>query len=251
MSALPATASTGQLVVEDLSVGYGQLVVARHLNLAVSGGEILLLMGPNGAGKTTTLLTIAGALPSVAGSVYWADRPLVGSLAERVRGGMGFVLDEKGSITRLTVKDNLRLSGGSLERALTLFPELEPHLSRRCGLLSGGQQKMLSLAVALSRSPAVLLADELSLGLAPRVVSRLLDAVRAAADEGAAVIIVEQHARQALEIADSVAVLASGAVALSGPVAEVRDSVERVLLTGYLETGHAAADSTGIPERPS
>jgi branched-chain amino acid transport system ATP-binding protein len=228
------TASPNRLSVEDLSVGYGELAVARNLNLAVSAGEVLLLIGPNGAGKTTTLLTIAGALPALAGNVYWAGRPLTGSLPAHVRNGVGFVLDEKGSITRLTVAENLRLSGGSMERALGLFPELQPHLSRRCGLLSGGQQKMLSLAIALSRAPAILLADELSLGLAPQIVTRLLGAVRAAANEGAAVVMVEQHARRALEVADSVAVMAGGAIALAGRVAAIRDEVERVLLTGYL-----------------
>lgn len=195
-------AALPRLVVEDLAVGYGAMVVARHLHLGVAAGEVLLLMGANGAGKTTMLMTIAGSLPSLGGAISWDGRPLTGPVHRRVAAGIGVVPDERGSILRLSAADNIRLSGGSLDRALELFPELRPHLHRRAGLLSGGQQKMLSLALALSRSPSVLLADELSLGLAPQVVTRLLDVVRAAADAGAAVIIVEQHARRALGIAD-------------------------------------------------
>ncbi|MGH9046925.1 MAG: ABC transporter ATP-binding protein [Acidimicrobiales bacterium] len=223
------------LLVDDLTVGYGQLTVARHLNFSVDAGEVLLLMGANGAGKTTTLLTIAGSLPALDGSVSWDGRPLVGPIHRRVSAGLSVVLDERGSISRLSAGDNLRLSGGSLSRALELFPELEPHLHRRAGLLSGGQQKMLSLAIALSRSPAVLLADELSLGLAPQVVVRLLKTVREAADSGAAVVMVEQHARRALEFADTVAVLTGGSIDLAGPVADVRAEVEEVLRMGYLK----------------
>ncbi len=240
MTAL-APVVTPRLVVDDLTVGYGALVVARHLRLEVGAGEVLLLMGANGAGKTTMLMTIAGSLPALGGSASWAGEPLTGPVHRRVGAGIGVVPDERGSILRLSAADNIRLSRGSLDLALDLFPELRPHLHRRAGLLSGGQQKMLSLALALSRSPAVLLADELSLGLAPRVVTRLLGAVRAAADSGAAVIMVEQHARRALGIADSVAVLTDGTINLFGPMTKVRDDVEEILRTGYLRGVGTAA----------
>lgn len=244
-----------RLVVDDLTVGYGQLAVARNLHLSVGTGEVLLLMGANGAGKTTTLLTIAGVLPALGGSVTWAGKALVGPIHKRVSARIGVVLDERGSVSRLTAAENLRLSGGSIARALELFPEIQPHLHRRAGLLSGGQQKMLSLAIALSRSPGVLLADELSLGLAPQVVTRLLRALREAADAGAAVIVVEQHARRALEIADSVAVLAGGRIELIGPLGEVKSQVEEIVATGYLRGSASSVDeseprrATDAPDR--
>jgi branched-chain amino acid transport system ATP-binding protein len=153
------------------------------------------------------------------------------------------VPDERGAITRLTVDENLRLGPGDPARALELFPELREHRKRRAGLLSGGQQKMLALALALSGEPKVLLADELSLGLAPRLVDRLLDAVRAAASSnGVGVVLVEQHAHQALDIADDVVLLAHGRIGMSGPVAEVRSELDRVLASGYLAvSGNGAA----------
>jgi len=247
VSAAAAVPERARLVAEGLTVGYGQLVVARNLDLSVAAGEVLLLMGANGAGKTTTLMTIAGALPALGGRVTWAGRELEGPVHRRVAAGIGVVLDERGSISRLTAAQNLRLCGGSIARALELFPELQDHLDRRAGLLSGGQQKMLSLALALSRSPAILLADELSLGLAPQVVERLLAAVRATADRGAAVVMVEQHARRALGIADRVAVLAGGTIEVSGPTAQVRAEVETILAQGYLRTSAARGRAERVP----
>jgi branched-chain amino acid transport system ATP-binding protein len=239
------------LVAERLTVGYGQLVVARDLDLLVASGEVLLLMGANGAGKTTTLMTIAGVLPALGGRTTWGGRALEGPVHRRVAAGIGVVLDERGSISRLSAAENLRLCGGSVARALELFPELQRHLDRRAGLLSGGQQKMLSLALALSRSPANLQADARCLGLAPQVVERLLAAVRTTADRGAAVVMVEQHARRALGIADRVAVLAGGTIEVAGPTAEVRAEVEAILAQGYLRTsaawGRAGRGPAGAP----
>lgn len=218
----------------DLSVGYGSLTVARHVDLAVAPGQVLLLMGPNGAGKTTTLLTLAGALPPIAGAMTWRGQAMRGPIHRRVRNGLGFVPDERGVISALTVRANIRLGRGEVTRVLELFPELADHLDRRAGILSGGQQKMLALALALCRDPSVLLADELSLGLAPRIVGRLLGVVRAAADAGAGVVLVEQHARKALEIADTVAVLSHGRIELSGTRDAVAGDLERLLAQGYL-----------------
>lgn len=231
------------LEARGLTVGYGTLAVARELNLSVEPGRVMLILGPNGAGKTTTLMTLAGALRPLTGEVRLAGDLVTSPLHRRVQQGLAFVPDERGAITRLTVDENLRLGPGDPVRAFELFPELRDHHKRRAGLLSGGQQKMLALALALSGRPKVLLADELSLGLAPRLVDRLLDVVRAAAGDGVGVILVEQHAHQALDIADDVLLLAHGKVEMSGPVSEIRPELDRVLASGYLAVG----DRTTVP----
>lgn len=228
------------LEAHGLTVGYGTLAVARELELSVEPGRVMLILGPNGAGKTTTLLTLAGALRPLAGEVRLAGESMSTPLHKRVQQGLAFVPDERGAITRLTVDENLRLGPGDPARALELFPELRDHRKRRVGLLSGGQQKMLALALALSGEPKVLLADELSLGLAPRLVDRLLDVARTASDNGVGVVLVEQHAHQALDIADDVVLLAHGRIEMSGPVSEIRSELDQVLASGYLATGDRA-----------
>jgi branched-chain amino acid transport system ATP-binding protein len=225
------------LEAQGLTVGYGTLAVARELNLRVEPGRVTLILGPNGAGKTTTLITLAGALRPLSGEVRLAGERVTTPLHKRVQQGLAFVPDERGAITRLTVDENLRLGPGDPARAFELFPELKDHRKRRAGLLSGGQQKMLALALALSGKPRVLLCDELSLGLAPRLVDRLLDVARAAAGDGVAVVLVEQHAHQALDIADDVVLLAHGRIEMSGPVSALRSDLDRVLAGGYLTTG--------------
>jgi ABC-type branched-subunit amino acid transport system ATPase component len=223
------------LEAQALTVGYGSLAVAREVEFTVEPGRVVLILGPNGAGKTTTLLTLAGALRPLSGKVMLAGEHVTTPLHKRVRQGLAFIPDERGAITSLTVDENLRLGPGDAAVALELFPELQDHRKRRAGLLSGGQQKMLSLALALSRQPTVLLGDELSLGLAPRMVDRLLQAVSAASHKsGVGVVLVEQHAHRALAIADYVVLLAQGRIQLKGPLSEVRDEVEHVLAHGYL-----------------
>jgi branched-chain amino acid transport system ATP-binding protein len=226
---------TAALEAHGLAVGYGSLMVARDLQFSVEPGRVTLILGPNGAGKTTTLLTLAGALKPLAGDILLAGRVVKTPLHKRVHEGLSFVRDEGGAITRLTVDENLKLCPGEPGKAYQLFPELVEHGKRRAGVLSGGQQKMLSLALALSCSPAVLLADELSLGLAPRLVDRLLSSVRETArTDGVGVVLVEQHAHQALRIADEVIVLSHGRVELAGPVGEVRAELDEILAAGYM-----------------
>jgi branched-chain amino acid transport system ATP-binding protein len=219
-----------------LVAGYSGMAVIRDLDLHVAAGEVVALIGPNGAGKTTTMLTLAGELPPLAGEVRFGGNPTKAPLSRRARHGLAFVTEERSVIMRLSAADNLRLAGVAPADAIALFPELEPLLGRNAGLLSGGEQQMLTLARALARRPTLLLADELSLGLAPLIVRRLLEAVRRAADErGTAVLLVEQHVRQALEIADRVYVMQRGQVAISGPVDQVRgrlDEIEATYLAG-------------------
>jgi branched-chain amino acid transport system ATP-binding protein len=206
----------------DVSVGYGSAVVVQGLNLTVNAGEVVALLGPNGAGKTTTLLSLAGEVPLLAGEVAFSGRPGVVPLYQRARNGLAFVTEERSAFMSLTVRENLRLGKGGVEAVLAMVPELEPLLDRRVGLLSGGEQQMLTVGRALATEPRVLFADELSLGLAPMVLDRLLGLVRRAADSGVGVLLVEQQARKALRVCDRAYVLSKGAVAMEGTADDLR-----------------------------
>ena len=224
-----------------LTVGYGAFPVVKDLDLAVGAGQVVALLGPNGAGKTTTLRALAGELTPQAGEVRWLGRTASGPVFRRARHGLRFVTEERSVFMSLTVGDNLRLSHRSPDQALELFPELVPLMRRRAGLLSGGEQQMVTLARALCGDGKVLLADELSLGLAPLVVQRLLDAVRVAADRGMAVLLVEQHLRNALRVADHGVVLRRGRVAISGTASELSAR------TAEIEDSYLAGAAEGKP----
>ncbi len=239
------TARTGVPLLEcvGLHAGYGGRAVVRDLDLDVGSGEVIALLGPNGAGKTTTLLTLSGDLAPISGTISFAGDAARRPLFKRARQGMALVTEERSVFMGLTTADNLRLGGVSREAAVDMFPELEPLMKRSAGLLSGGEQQMLTLARALGRSPQVLLADELSLGLAPLVVERMLRAVRTAATErGVGVLLVEQHVKRALEIADRVYVMQRGRIVLSGTPAEIGGQLDD-LQSAYL----AEASSPELP----
>ncbi|OHV44547.1 ABC transporter ATP-binding protein [Pseudofrankia sp. BMG5.36] len=229
---------TTLIEARSLSAGYGALAVVRDLDLEVRAGEVVVLLGPNGAGKTTTLLTLAGELPALAGEVRWRGAATNAPLHLRARAGLGLVTEERSVFMSLTVDENLRVSGSDPDVSLDLFPELAAMRRTRVGLLSGGQQQMLALGRALGRRPALLLADELSLGLAPLVVERLLEAVRRCADDGVGVLLVEQHIAKALQYADRGYVLARGTVQLRGSSEQLRGRIEDITHS-YL-TGPAA-----------
>jgi branched-chain amino acid transport system ATP-binding protein len=217
------------LAVEEMTTGYGSQPVIHSLNLEVAAGEIVALLGANGAGKTTTLLALSGELPLMEGQVLLDGVRATSPLHRRARRGLGYVTEERSVFKGLSLIDNLRCGGVRAEDVLALFPELEKRMHVRGGLLSGGEQQMLTLGRALARKPRLLLADELSLGLAPLVVQRLLNAVRSAADQdGCGVLLVEQHVRKALEYADRVYVLARGRLQLSASAVEARARITEI-----------------------
>jgi branched-chain amino acid transport system ATP-binding protein len=219
---------TAAIEAIGLSAGYGGSRLVHDLDLHVEPGEVVALLGANGAGKTTTLLTLAGELRPMGGQARVLEATPGTPLHRRARRGMAFVTEERSVFMGLTTRQNIALAGCDVDRVCGVFPELEALLSRRAGLLSGGEQQMLTLGRALARDPQVLLADELSLGLAPKTVGRLLAAVRAAADAGMAALLVEQHVHRVLEIADRVYLLRHGRLAFSGTAAQARERLRDI-----------------------
>jgi branched-chain amino acid transport system ATP-binding protein len=224
-----------------LRAGYGHLAVARDFNVDLAAGRVLSVLGPNGAGKTTLLATMAGLLPRIAGDVVVNGHSLPNGRASAAsRAGVVLVPDDRALFTKLTVAENVRAASPKRSARCDDVIDLFPALRRRCklpaGALSGGEQQMLAMARALVQRPRVLLIDEMSMGLAPVVVEELLPVVRRVADDsGAVVVLVEQHAHLALEIADDAIVLVHGEVRLAGDARRIAADA-RGLETAYLGT---------------
>ncbi len=239
------------LEATGLSVGYAGRPYVRDLDLAVHEDEIVALLGANGSGKTTALSGLAGLLPALGGQVRLAGEDVTSrALHLRARRGMAFVMDDRSVFMQLSVADNLRVGRCDPDEVVRIFPELRPLLGRMTGLLSGGEQQMLTLGRALTRPQTrILIVDELSMGLAPMVVERILEALRTAAHErGLGVLLVEQQLKAALSVATTVAFLSHGRVVLQGPTDEVTSDMTRIEKL-YLAGGAAVNESPS--EEPS
>jgi ABC-type branched-subunit amino acid transport system ATPase component/branched-subunit amino acid ABC-type transport system permease component len=215
----PETAS-GALTLRGVAGGYGNVEVLHGVDLAVTSGSVLALLGANGAGKSTLCATVSGLIPATKGRVLLGGRDITALPAhERVAAGLLLVPEARGVFPGLTVEENLRVmlrSGDERAAAYERFPILSERRRQPAGLLSGGEQQMLSLATALARPPAVFVADEPTLGLAPLAAEVVLRAVRELRDRGCAVMLVEEKAREVLEIADTVAFMELGRVVWVG-----------------------------------
>ena len=216
------------LACHELTVGYGKLAVARALELEVQAGTVTAVLGPNGAGKTTWLLTLCGFLPALGGTYEVGGAPVRRASPQRLNAaGVVLVPDNRALFTQLDPIENLKLAarkgGIGVDGAMDLFPALRKRARVKAGALSGGEQQMLAVARALVQGPKVLLIDEMSMGLAPVIVEQLVPIVRRVADETrAAVVLVEQHVRLALEAADRAIVLVHGDIVLSSDAAALR-----------------------------
>jgi branched-chain amino acid transport system ATP-binding protein len=238
-AAVTESSDAATLEVRGMSAGYLGIPAVREVSLRVARGEVVALLGPNGAGKTTTLSAIAGLLKPIGGEILLDGSSTIGRAPERLaREGISMIPEDRALFFDLTARENLRLATRgdcmTLDEILEMLPELEKCLGRRAGVLSGGEQQMLTLARGLMSRPRLLLVDEMSLGLAPVIVERLMPVLRRAAEESnTAVLFVEQHVPQALELADRAYVMVNGKIVLEGMAAELRERRD-LLAASYL-----------------
>jgi branched-chain amino acid transport system ATP-binding protein len=230
---------TAVLELERVSAAYGPFRALFDVSFSVAEGSVTALIGPNGAGKTTVARVCSGLLAPTDGRVLLAGEDITGQPAWRVaRAGVVHAVEGRSVFASLTVEENLVLGfrqalgqgavASCLERAYGTFPRLGERRTQEAGTLSGGEQRMLSLARVLAAPPRVLIADELSLGLAPIVVDEVYRVLAAIRDAGASLLIVEQQVTRALELADDAVVLGKGAVQYAGPVAGLQDEADRL-----------------------
>ncbi len=231
------------LHIEALSVPRAGRLVLREVTLDITPGEVTALLGPNGTGKSTLVLTVGGALRATSGKIHLGDQDLTKRRPEKIRAaGVAVVPEGRRLLPELTVADNLRVATYQLDRdqaasgieyALELFPELKARWDTTGRSLSGGQQQMVVLAQALVSKPQFLLVDELSLGLAPLVVKRLVPTLAAVAASGVGVLLIEQFAHLALGLANRAYILERGRIRYSGTARELKEHPE-LLHSAYL-----------------
>ncbi|MGR6807651.1 ABC transporter ATP-binding protein [Sphaerotilus natans] len=232
------------LQVRGLRAGYGKAEVLSGLDLRLPQGSVVTVIGPNGAGKSTTLNALMGVLPA-RGAITFDGRDIIDvPLEERVMAGLALVPEKRELFSTMTVEDNLVLGGWrqkrrgnsqwleQLERVYTLFPRLKERRDQQAGTMSGGERQMLAVGRALMSQPKVLMLDEPSLGLAPLIVREIFRIIERLRETGVSILLIEQNARAALEVADYGYVLETGAIALEGPAREL--AVDPRVIETYL-----------------
>ncbi|MGA7417927.1 MAG: ABC transporter ATP-binding protein [Acidimicrobiales bacterium] len=223
------------LTVEDLDVRYGPSQALFGVSFEVGPGSVLAVLGANGAGKSTLARSVSGLVPASAGKVVFDGRAITGRPTHRIRKlGLTYIPEGRGIFPGLSVIDNLRMAvgqekrgerAGAIEAAIELFPVLGLRRMQRAGSLSGGEQQMLALARALAVPPRLIIADEMSLGLAPLVAEQVFQSLETARQRGITIVLIEQFVHRALQLADSCVILTRGRVGWSGPASEARQEV--------------------------
>jgi branched-chain amino acid transport system ATP-binding protein len=223
------------LEVRNIEVRYGRTTAVRDVSFSVAEGEFVCIVGPNGAGKSTTMITIAGGLKPAAGAIRLGGQSIVGLVPEQVaRLGISLVPEGRHVFSQLTVEENIRIGsdmrkdrkniGADVERVFDHFPFLRQRRSTHGGKLSGGEQQQLVIARALMTRPKLMLVDEPSLGLAPKIVDRVYEILRQLQKEGNTLLVVEQSTHRALAVADRIYVMRNGRIVLEGRSAELTDT---------------------------
>ena len=222
-----STSAQGLLQVEQLVLAYGGIEAVKGVDLQVFPGELVSLIGSNGAGKTTTLKAITGGMPAQAGRIHYQGSDIAGLGAwDLVRQGLCMVPEGRGIFGRMTIMENLQMGAyirdgsaqiqADIDRIFTTFPRLKERRTQLAGTLSGGEQQMLAMGRALMAQPTLLLLDEPSMGLSPLMVDKIFEVIQGVAAQGMTILLVEQNARRALQIADRAYVMESGLITLSG-----------------------------------
>jgi branched-chain amino acid transport system ATP-binding protein len=242
------TAAKALLSVQSLQVRYGPALALHNVSLELNRGDVVAVLGSNGAGKSTLARTVSGLVPAAGGTVTFEGKDITRRAAHRVRrDGIVYLPEGRGIFPALTVTENIRMAADLLPRgqrrraideALEMFPNLAARRGTKSGLLSGGEQQMLSLSRGLITGPTLIIADEMSLGLAPKLVDMLFDALGRLKAAGVTMIIIEQFVHRALKFADQCVVLSRGQVAWQG----APDGADQEILARYLGEG---ADVTG------
>ncbi|MCX6401946.1 MAG: ABC transporter ATP-binding protein [Propionibacteriales bacterium] len=228
------------LDVVDLHAAYGRIEVLRGVDLAVPKGAVMALLGPNGAGKSTLVKVISGQKAATSGDIHLAGVHVKGATPEDLaRVGLCTIPEGRSVFPNLTVEENLVLmsyagvpKGAILETAYNYFPRLHERRNQLAGTMSGGEQQMLAMSRALTSDPALLLLDELSMGLAPLIVDELYDTVARIAESGVSILCIEQFARTALRVSDYAAVMSGGRIVATGEPGEILDTMADVILGG-------------------
>ena len=242
------------LRLESLSCGYGDMTAVQELTLDIPDGKITALLGANGAGKSSTIMCIAGHVTVMSGKIIYSEKEITRATPmARVKDGIAVVPEGRRLFPSLTVKENLIVGGYSqprensregIDRVLALFPRLDDRLKQLAGSLSGGEQQMLSIGRAMMSNPKLLLIDELSLGLMPKIIDLCYEAITELKNNGLTILIVEQSTQRALEVADRVCVLESGKEVWQGTAAKARDNAGLIdALLGLQEDGQMRGEA--------